>query len=76
MVGTGVLGSKEVAGSVVRGIEVGEGFWIEELCNRDSRDNSKDKGSSTHIGGGREWEKDDGEGRGEDGRRVGEGRGR
>ena len=49
MVGIGVMGLGEVEGSEVEVIEVRavsgqEGFWIEELCNRDSRETPGGKG--------------------------------
>ena len=46
MVGIGVMGLGEVERSEVGVIEVRavsgqEGFWIEELCNRDSQDSRR-----------------------------------
>ena len=46
MVGIGVMGLGELEGSqvgVVEGRTVSgqEGFWIEELCNKDSRDSRR-----------------------------------
>ena len=41
MVGIGVVGSREVEGleAGVKAVFGQEGFWIEEMCNRDSREN-------------------------------------
>ena len=49
MVGIGVMGLGEVEGSEVGAIEVRavfgqKGFWIEELCNRDSQETPGGKG--------------------------------
>ena len=57
------MNNKKVGAIEVRAVSGQEGFWIEELCNRDSRETP----------GGEEWGRGDGEGGEEDGREGGGG---
>ena len=81
MVGIGVMGLGEVEGSEVGVIEVRavsrqERFWIDELCNRNSRENPGGKLRDFLVDVavrvvGEECERGDGEGGEEDGKGVG-----
>ena len=77
-VGLGEVGRSEVGVIEVRVISGQEGFWIEKLSNRDSREIPGGKGYSrrdflvdvaVRVGGER-WERGDGEEGEEDGRGV------